>query len=224
MINETLILPDDYEDEVLHLLEKFRNIAVNTTQREALREQIETELRKKKYISFPGHYKRYYLSRVGTSYLYDVPLYKRGYLSNFRGKRIRIICLYSGCFNYGYWAGIVYNSPQDKIIDKLPKPNRDYIFPGFIDNLETIYRSPRYRVVKVDPSIKILCKSASAGFVETSGWESVLFDGKAGEPVATLRFDPDGTTYAKRLYRWSQISTHATLREAIDLIMRKKFL
>jgi len=221
MINEAAILPDDHEDEILHLLEKFRDAAVNTTQREALREEIESKLRTKKYISFPGHYRRYHLTRVGTSYLYDVPLYKRGYLSNFRGKRIRIICLYTGRFTFGYWAGIVYDSPQDKIIEKLPKANREYFFPGFLDNLETIYSSPRYRVVKVDPTIKILCKSASAGYVETFGWESVLFDGKAGEPVATLRFDPDGTTYAKKLYQWSQTSTHATLREAIDKIMRK---
>lgn len=224
MIDKKAILLDDYEDDVLSLLRKFKNTAINTKQREDLREQIKSVLIRRKYISFPSHYMRYHLTRVGTSYLYDVPLYKRGYLANFRGKRIRIICLYSGSLTYEYWAGTVYDSPQSKIIDKIPKRNSEYIFPGFLDNLSIIYRSPRYRVAMVDPSIKILCRSANRGYVETSGWEYVLFDGKRGEPVATLRFDQDGTTYAKGLNKWSQTSTHATLREAIDRIMKNKRL
>ena len=221
MISESAILHDDYEDEVFSLLKELNNVGANSNKGKALKAEINSVLNKKKYISFPGHYTRYHLTRIGTSYLHDVPLYKRGYLSDFRGKRIRIICLDSGKFTFGYRAGIVYDSPQEKIIHKRPKPNRTYNFPVFLDSHEIIYRSPRYRVIKVDPTIKILCKHTSAGYVETSGWDSVLFDGKAGEPVLTLRLDSDGTIHAKGLYDWCQTSTHTSLRDAIDHVARR---
>ena len=54
------------------------------------------ELRKGRRIEFVSDYSKYQLARVGASGLYDVPKNKRGHLSCFRGKTIRLVCIGSG--------------------------------------------------------------------------------------------------------------------------------
>lgn len=43
-------------------------------------------------------YRDYQLTRVGQSFLYDVPISKRGFLSQFSGQRVQLVCTYSGPF------------------------------------------------------------------------------------------------------------------------------
>ena len=60
------------------------------------------------YIEFPGQSQNWFLSRIGDSYLYDVPLNKQGRLKPFRGHRVRVICIGSGKrFERMYMAGAV---------------------------------------------------------------------------------------------------------------------
>ena len=64
--------------------------------------------KKNKYLFFYGYTGRYFISRVGMSYIYDVPKNKRGNLKKFKGKTIRIICIASGRnFCRSYMAGII---------------------------------------------------------------------------------------------------------------------
>ena len=215
MIKESTMLVDDFEDDVLSLLREFNNTTVNSVKRNVLGTDLEALLVRKKYISFAAHYRQYLITRVGTSYLYDVPLYRRGYLSNFRGKRVRVICLQSGNFKFGYRAGVICDSPPEKIIEKPRRRTCDYTFPGYVDSHKVVYKSPRFRVIQANHSIRIFCKFAPKGFVETHGWDSILIDGKIGQPIATLKHKMDGTIEGIRI-SWGTPSVYPSLREAID--------
>lgn len=215
MISESTMLTDDFEDEVLSLLRKFNMTTVNSVKRRKLRADLESTLVRKQYISFNGHYKRYLTTTVGSSYLYDVPLYKQGHLSKFRGKRVRIICLNSGSFTFGYRAGIISKSPPDKVIKKLQRKKINYTFHDYLNSHKVVYKSPRFRVIQVDQTLTILSKYAPKGYVETAGWDSILLDGKIGEPIATLNMNADGTINSKEI-RWGNTSVYQSLREAID--------
>ena len=63
------------------------------------------------YIGMQVDPRAYLVHQVGQSFIYDVPLNKRGNLSVFRGKRIRIICLGSGAFTR--WIRVGPLSPLD---------------------------------------------------------------------------------------------------------------
>lgn len=52
-------------------------------------------------------YRDYQLTRVGQSFLYDVPLNKRGFLAQFAGQRVRLVCTYSGPYRTWVRAGVV---------------------------------------------------------------------------------------------------------------------
>ena len=215
MISGSTMLIDDFEDEVLSLLRKFNMTTVNSVKRREIRADLESTLVRKKYASFNGHYKRYLITTVGSSYLYDVPLYKQGHLSKFRGKRVRIICLNSGSFTFGYRAGIISESPPDKVIKKLQRKKINYTFHDYLNSHKAVYKSPRFRVIQIDQTITILSKYSPKGYVETAGWDSILIDGKLGEPIATLSINPDGTINSKEI-RWGNTSVYPSLREAID--------
>jgi hypothetical protein len=64
-------------------------------------------MKSKNYIGFAGHPNRYHLSVVGESCLYQIPTNRRGHLSVFRGKLVRLVCVYSGSYaNRYYMAGL----------------------------------------------------------------------------------------------------------------------
>ena len=52
-------------------------------------------------------YRDYRQTRVGQSYLYDVPLGKRGFLNQFAGYRVRLVCTYNGPFRKWVRVGLV---------------------------------------------------------------------------------------------------------------------
>jgi hypothetical protein len=54
-------------------------------------------------------YRDYQLTRVGQSFQYDVPLRKRGFLSQFAGQRVRLVCTYNGPFRKWVRVGRVHN-------------------------------------------------------------------------------------------------------------------
>jgi len=71
-----------------------------------LLKQLIHMLGRKRYITFVGHPARYRLTLIGQSCLMDVPANKRGHLSAFRGKRIRLVCVGSGRFERQLMAGV----------------------------------------------------------------------------------------------------------------------
>ena len=89
-------IKDSFSDEILDLLQESSKFPTMAVERRAVIEQAIALMEKKGYISFAGQTQNHFLSRVGTSYLYDVPKGKTGHLKPFRGKRVRVVCVGSG--------------------------------------------------------------------------------------------------------------------------------
>ncbi|APE04424.1 hypothetical protein BM528_00415 [Alteromonas sp. RW2A1] len=119
MISEETQLNDNLDDEVNSLLEQINSIDSWTAKKFELKAKLLNLLKKKRYIVFKGPPKRYLAYRIGSSYLYDVPMYQRGVLSKFRGKRARIICVGSGRYTREYMAGVVGKTPKERLIQKF---------------------------------------------------------------------------------------------------------
>lgn len=99
------VIRDDVEDELGHLLRQLNTIPTWTKGKIDLYGDVEKEAKRQNYKSFKGDCRRYPLQRKGDHILCDVPENKRGSLSVFRGKRIRLICAgswdqYSGRFYF----------------------------------------------------------------------------------------------------------------------------
>ena len=211
MITQSTMLTDDFEDDILTVLKLMKVVGGKKWQ--GLSVELINLLKAKGYVSFFSDHAHYKISKVGYSYLYDVPLYKRGHLSGFKGKRVRIVCTRSGSnFTRGYMAGVVGNSPPDKIVSKL---TYKYTFPSYVNSHEVIYKSPRFMVIKNNKAIEMLSKKEPKGFIDKNGWDSILVDGKIGLPIATINHNSDGTVSGKIL-GWSLASVYPSLREAID--------
>jgi hypothetical protein len=96
---------DPLSDQIGKLIEKIRAIPNWTKEKNGLRQSLISLLEKNRYISFCGHVDKYHISCVGESCLYDVPTNRRGHLKVFRGKRIRLVCIWSGRYDRLYMAG-----------------------------------------------------------------------------------------------------------------------
>lgn len=113
---------DEFVDDVLTLLKLLNAREGWNNEAKLHQEKLWKLLLSKGYIPFTAGYSDYIASAIGASYLYDVPMYKRGYLSKFRGKRIRVVCVGSGSHRYReYMAGIVGETPPDKLITKVQR-------------------------------------------------------------------------------------------------------
>ena len=99
--------PDRVDDLVSAKLRLFNAQPTWTRKKRRLREELDTLCKAHGYIGFWGDYRNYALHRVGQSLQYDVPANKRGSLAPFRGKRVRLICIYSGQFRRWVRAGPV---------------------------------------------------------------------------------------------------------------------
>lgn len=217
MINEHTILPDNINDEAQEYINILNTPGGWSEAKKIVQQQLLQLLEKDKYISFISNYKRYLVSTVGASYLYDVPLYKRGHLARFAGKRVRVICIKSGRHtDRTYMAGIVGVTPPELLIQKLI---RKYSFPAYTENLPRIYESPRFRLVEISEKLSLLNEYRRGESVEMKGWEALLLDGKLGKPIAIFRSGADGAVIAKHL-RWHSSVTHnyESIRAAIEEI------
>jgi len=218
MITESTMLADDFSDDVLEILKLLNSYSSWVKSKHQLVDKLHVLLTTKGYIFFHAtNANRYRISSVGASYLYDVPLYKQGHLSPFRGQRVRIVCTNSGPNSWrGFMANAVSVSPPDKIIKKLPRrlvPH--YSFPDYINDHEVLYKSPRYIVFRINDKLKILSEYAPEGYIDTNGWNAILVDGKAGAPTATLQLRDDGSARGKLIRRGGE-AEFDSLREAID--------
>jgi hypothetical protein len=92
------VLPDQYEDILGAKIHRLQAIDSWTAEKRKLQRDLAVMSTYFGYIGLWVDPRSYLVSQVGQSFIYDVPLKKRGNLSVFRGKRIRIICLGSGAF------------------------------------------------------------------------------------------------------------------------------
>lgn len=221
MIDDSTMLEDDFPDEVLEILKSLNSHSTWTKEKRQLADELIRLLTSKNYVYFHvTNPHRYRVSTVGASYLYDVPLYKQGHLAKFRGQRVRIICTHSGSnFWRGFMANAVSASPPDKVIEKLPRPISRYRFPDYIADHEVLYKSPRFVVFRVNQKLKILSEDASAGYIDTNGWNAILVDGRAGASIGTLQLNDNGSVKG-RLLKWKGARNFECLRDAIDYLAK----
>ena len=101
-------IEETFSDEVGILLLEINKYNSMTKEKRNLLNKVVELMDANDYISFLGQSQNYFISRVGESYLYDVPSNKNGNLKVFRGKRIRVVCVGSGTrFDRSYMAGVV---------------------------------------------------------------------------------------------------------------------
>ena len=100
-------IPDTVKDSISILIEKLNDRKNwNDETKEKLANLLKL-LKKQGYIFFSGSPYRYHLHQIGNSCLYDIPMNRRGHLSVFRGKRIRIVCVSSGRYRRTLAAGFI---------------------------------------------------------------------------------------------------------------------
>ena len=99
-----------------HICQRFNVRQKNSVTKAEAKAELLIVLERHKYIRFVGHYWRYLASRVGDSYLYDVPMNKRGHLKCFRGQRVRVLCIESSDCRYRvYMVGAVPTPGDDAV-------------------------------------------------------------------------------------------------------------
>ena len=109
MITKETMLEDNFNDNVLFAIKLLNTETKWTNKKYGLQDKLIEILNSEGYIAFSvTNPNRYQLSKVGQSYLYDVPNNRRGHLSIFRGKRVRIICTSSGPHTLrGFMANVI---------------------------------------------------------------------------------------------------------------------
>ncbi len=96
MFNSTDKIEDPCTDDAGQVINAMHKIPTWTKAKRALHNKLIELLAKNKHTCFVGHVDKYHLSIVGESCLYQVPTNRRGHLSMFRGKLIRLVCIGSG--------------------------------------------------------------------------------------------------------------------------------
>ena len=216
MIDANLILEDDLKDSGGLIIEAMQNEDGWTSAKSRLRDELIQCLQDEQYITFSGSPYRYHASQVGLSYLYDVPLYKHGFLQQFRGMRIRIVCVGSGRYKRTYMAGVVDITPKELVIEKLI---HSYIFPDYATKSEAIYKTRRFLLFKADKQLKIICNKEPNGYIELDEWDSILIDGRKGVPIAKARQNLDGTVDIRQM-GWLGQHRSANYSEAVKYITK----
>jgi hypothetical protein len=220
MISEDTVITDDLDDDVSVILQAMSDDDTWTSSKSALREELVSLLKKHRYVSFIGSPKKYYAHRVGDSYLYDVPLYKQGWLKRFRGKRVRIVCVGSERYKRDYMAGAVASTPKELVVEKLA---HKYDFPSYVTSSEVVYKTRRFLVFKPDKSLAVLAAKEPDGYVDLNEWSLILVDGKDSLPKGKLKPNDDGSVTCG-LLGWKGNHQASCLREAAvyltDMIMR----
>lgn len=142
-------------------------------------EELKIFLKNKNYISFIGHPKRYHLTQIGDSCLYDVPTYRKGALTEFRGKRIRVVCASSGRYDRLLMAGAVGTTPKNKI--KIKEKN-SYVFPEIGDH-KIAYLGRRYMLIEATGKFPIELYQGSFDSIDLKSCDLILLDGKECCPI-----------------------------------------
>jgi hypothetical protein len=96
MFHRDDVIEDPSNDDIGQLMNVIRQMPTWTKVKQGLFDDLVELLKKKKYIQFEGDFREYHLTRVGESCLFNVPINRRGHLSIFRGKTIRLVCVSSG--------------------------------------------------------------------------------------------------------------------------------
>ena len=92
MIETINIFRDLRTDKVGLAIRELRRLKVWNSEKFIKRDALFSLLKKSRYVEFSGNANRYLMKGgIGFSYLYQVPLNKRGQFAIFRGKLVRIV-------------------------------------------------------------------------------------------------------------------------------------
>ena len=181
-------MPDNIKDDVRPLLKALNSRKHWNDEAKSNLAKLTKLLRKMNYRSFVGHPRRYHLTRIGDSCLYDVPTYRKGVLTQFRGKRIRIVCVSSGRFDRLLMAGVVGDTPPRKL---KVKEKTSFVFPAIGDH-EISYLGRRFMVVNSRGNFPIELHQGSSEFIDLGSCDLILLDGKECCPIATMKYSATG--------------------------------
>jgi hypothetical protein len=104
VIDPRAMISDGPFDLIGAQIERIARIPNWTPKKQKLRERLEKMVIFQGYIGFEADYRDYHVTRVGQSFLYGVPVRKKGHLAPFSGKRVRIVCIHSG--PYRRWVRV----------------------------------------------------------------------------------------------------------------------
>ena len=209
-------IKDNIKDEAWpYLVRLNKRTSWNDESKQHL-EELKIFLKNKNYISFVGHPNRYHLTRIGDSCLYDVPTFRKGALTEFRGKRIRVVCVSSGRYERLLMAGIVGVTPKNKI--KI-KEKISYVFPEIGDH-KIAYLGRRYMVIEAKGKSSIKLYQGSLDSIDLKSCDLILLDGKAGCPIATFNYETENKLNGK-LVGWSFPETFSDLHTGIREMAKK---
>lgn len=213
-------LTDDYEDDILSLLKKLLRRNSWNSEAKKLLSELEDLLIKNNYKSLSGSPNRYHLSRVGESCLYDVPLYKRGFLKEYRGKRVRIVCVGSGRFSRTYMTKAIGITPPEKLITKRVFK---YVFPEIGDH-EIKYLGRRYMLISSMGNTPIRPYQGSFEEIDLESCNFILLDGKLCCPIAKFIQNENGTITGKLISWQHWHEDFASIPEAINGILKVRHM
>lgn len=201
---------DEVVDDVRPYIDTLaKRTGWNLEARNAL-ELLKKILEAKKYITFLGHSNRYHLTRIGDSCLYDVPMDRKGFLSPFRGKRVRIVCVSSGRFARLLMAGVVSVTPPH-LVRSREKPI--YVFPEIGDH-EIAYLGRRYMLIKSAGTSAIELHQGSFEVVDLDACDYILLDGAECCPIATFKCPTDGV-FIGTLIGWTYRIKFVSVADAV---------
>jgi len=197
MFDITDQIKDNIKDEAWPFLQQLKKRSRWNKESKEQLEKLKIFLEGNNYISFIGHPNRYHLTRIGDSCLYDVPTFRKGALTEFRGKRIRIVCVSSGRYDRLLMAGAVGVTPKNKI--KI-KEKINYSFPEIGDHKIT-YLGRRFMVIEAKANFSIKIDQGSANVIDLNSCDLILLDGKLSRPIATFNYEPDNKLTGKLIGR-----------------------
>ena len=105
------MIPDETDDLIGFLAAKLRQQSGWSSDKERMRQHLEALTIAHGYQGKCLDYRDYQLTKVDRSFQYDVPIGKRGFLAQFAGRRVRLVCTYSGTFRQWVRVGVFANSP-----------------------------------------------------------------------------------------------------------------
>ena len=209
-------MKDNFKDDISPYLKLLNNRKKWNSEAKEHLINLEKILNKKKYKSFTGNPYRYHLTKIGDSCLYDVPTYRKGALTEFRGKRIRVVCMSSGRYDRWLMAGVVGETPRNKI--KI-KEKIEFVFPEIGDH-EITYFGRRHMVIRSKGKFPIKIHQGSNQLIDLKTCDLILLDGKECCPIATLSYQNEKSLIGK-LVGWTITESYLSISEAVKGLANK---
>ena len=96
MINIDFIIDETFQGTIGNRLAEIAAIPTFNNRKKALVQELIQACDDENYLAFDSFSHHFHSSKIGHSFLYDLPSNTRGRLKIFAGSRVRVICVGSG--------------------------------------------------------------------------------------------------------------------------------